>query len=61
MTFNKRIAALQRKGMVIATFLLIAAEKCLYRLLDSHWALLKGYRIAAGKCSKAIRYLLGNS
>jgi hypothetical protein len=54
-------AALQRKGMEIATFLPIAAGKSSQRLLNSHWALLKGYRKAAGKCPKAIGQPLGNS
>jgi hypothetical protein len=47
--------------MEIATFWLIAAGKCSYRLLDSRWVLLKGYRKAVGKCPKAIGKPLGNS
>ncbi len=56
-----RHAALQRKGMEIASFLPTAASKCSLRLLDSRWALLKGYRKAAGKCPEAIGKPLGNS
>jgi hypothetical protein len=39
----------------------MAAEKCSQRLLDSHWALLKGYRKAVGKYPKAFGKSLGNS
>jgi hypothetical protein len=46
--------ALQRKGWVCHDFAK-AAEKCSKRLLDSRWALLKGYRKAAGGCPKATR------
>jgi hypothetical protein len=39
---------LQRKDMEIATFLPITVGKCPERLSDNRWALLKGYRKAAG-------------
>jgi hypothetical protein len=47
-----RNAALQKKEMKIAKVLPIAAGKCSQRLLNSHWALLEGYRKVAGKCPR---------
>jgi hypothetical protein len=47
--------------MEVAMFLLTAAGKGSSRLLDSRYAVLKGYLKAAGKCPKAIGKPLGNS
>jgi hypothetical protein len=54
----KKEAALQGKWTVIAWFKPIAAGKCSSWIMDSCWALLKGYRKAAGKCPKPILYSL---
>jgi hypothetical protein len=43
--------------MEIATFYLIAAEKCSYILLDSRWALLKGYRNPLGTAQRLLESL----
>jgi hypothetical protein len=52
---------LQGKSTENAMFLPIAAGKCSKRLLNSCWALLKGYRKAAGKDLAIIGWPLGNS
>ncbi len=42
--FLTKNTVLQRKEIEMATFLPIAVGKCSYRLLASHWALLKRYK-----------------
>jgi hypothetical protein len=45
---------LRGKWTEIAKFLLVADGKCSSRLLDNCWALLKGFRRAAGKHQKVL-------